>query len=545
VEAEHAGPRSLRRLFDAVLVIGSDLDLPSTLRRIVEAAVELVDARYGALGVLDEAGTGLAEFITVGVDEAMARSIGVLPKGLGILGSLITDARPLRLAQLGEDWRSVGFPPGHPSMTSFLGVPILVRGQVFGNLYLTDKTTAEVFTDVDEELAMSLASAAGVAIENARLYEQARERERMLAAIQEIAAVLLEGVDRRAGLQLVARHARELLDADLATVALPDAAVGDMVLEVADGPDADGLVGRRFARGGSVSGDVLRTGQPVVLLDAAGDPRRHQPLVRKGTMGPALFVPLVKDGRPFGTLAVARAAAARTFSDADLATVQRFAAQAGMVLAGDEAREARHRHALLEDQERIGRDLHDTVIQRLFAVGLSLQGAVRLIDSQDGRSRVEDAVDELDLIVRHIRTVIFGVQASGQAAGGVRGRVLDVTREAARVLGFEPGVAFAGAIDTTVEDGVADDLLATLREALSNVARHAAAGRVDVGVSVDRDLILTVADDGVGPPTDHTGGGRGLRNMAVRAARRGGTCTFEGGEPGGSILCWRVPRGSG
>ncbi|HLY84239.1 MAG TPA: GAF domain-containing protein, partial [Acidimicrobiales bacterium] len=193
--SEHAGPRSLRRLLDAVLTIGSELDLASVLRRIVEAAVELVGARYGALGVLNESGTGLAEFITVGLDDDTRRAIGNLPKGLGLLGALITDARPLRLPDLREHPDRSGFPPNHPPMTSFLGVPIRVRQEVFGNLYLTDKTAGEVFTDVDEELALGLASAAGVAIANARLFEQVRRREAALAAMHEVASALVAGTE--------------------------------------------------------------------------------------------------------------------------------------------------------------------------------------------------------------------------------------------------------------------------------------------------------------------------------------------------------------
>ena len=375
--SEVAGPRSLRELLDAVLALGSDLDPPSMLRRIVEAAVGLVDARYGALGVLDDTGTRLAQFITVGIDDDTHRLIGDLPEGHGILGLLIVDAKPLRLPDLREHPDSFGFPPHHPPMRSFLGVPIRVRGEVFGNLYLTDKTTAEVFTDVDEELVVGLAAAAGVAIENARL------------------------------------HTR----------------------------------------------------------------------------------------------------------------VQEF--------------------ALVEDRERIARDLHDTVIQRLFATGLSLQGTARLVrtDADAAVTRIEAAVDDLDLTVKHIRSAIFELESSRvSSGGGLRDRVLALGREAAGALGFEPRCFFDGPVDSAVGDDLAVELLATLREALSNVARHAQATRVEVEVVVTDQVVLRVVDDGIGPPAPDAPRGHGLKNMEARAARRGGRFELRAGSPTGTVLEWQVPR---
>ena len=369
-----AGPQSLRKLLDAVVAVGSGLDLPTMLRRIVELATELVDARYGALGVLDESGTRLSQFITVGVPPDIHAEIGHLPEGHGILGLLIVDAKPLRLPDLHEHPDSFGFPPNHPEMHSFLGVPIRVGDQVFGNLYLTEKRSGEVFTDVDEELVVGLAAAAGVAIDNARL------------------------------------HAR--------------------VAEL----------------------------------------------------------------------------------------------------------------ALVQDRERIARDLHDTVIQRLFATGLSLQGTGSLVrrDPDTALTRIDAAVDDLDTTVKHIRTAIFALEASRPHEQGVRDRVLALCREAAGALGFEPRVLLDGPIDSVVPDDVAADLLATLREALSNVARHAHAGRVDVTVAVDGEaLTLRVVDDGTGPPSDGREGGRGLGNMATRARRHGGDLDLRPASPG-TDLCWRV-----
>ncbi len=551
---EHAGPRGLRRLLDAVLSIGSELDLETVLQRIIEAAVDLVGARYGALGVLNEAGTGLAEFITVGIDDDGRQAIGNLPKGLGLLGTLIRDADPLRIPDVREHPDRGGFPPNHPPMTSFLGVPIRVRQEVFGNLYLTDKTGGEVFTDVDEELALGLAAAAGIAIANARLFDQLRQREAALGAMHELATALISGTSPDESLRLVARYARELVRADLATIALPGDDDGTLVLQVADGPGSpDGgsadsltgaLAGQRFSRAGSISGDVLETGEAAVIDDASLDHRVAQPQVRAGDIGPALFVALLADGRPFGTLSVARRQGVAPFVASDLDMVRAFAAQASVALERDRARQRVHRVTLLEDQERIARDLHDSVIQRLFAIGLSLEASRRLVSEPAVLERLTTAVDDLDTTVRHIRTVIFDVEAPRSApAEGLRSKVIVVTREAARVLGFEPQVAFAGPVDTTVAGDVGDDLVATLREALSNAARHAHANHLDIDVAVSpRAVTLRVTDDGVGFDTPHADtAGHGLRNMRIRAERRGGTLDIAPGPRGGTVVEWRVP----
>ena len=368
-----AGPRALRELLDAVLTVASDLHPELVLQRIIEAAVDLVDARYGALGVIDEGGTGLSQFITVGIDQAGREAIGELPKGHGILGLLIVDPRPLRLPDLREHPDSFGFPPNHPPMRSFLGVPIRVRDKVFGNLYLTDKTTGETFTDVDEELAVALAAAAGIAIENSRLHSRVREM------------------------------------------------------------------------------------------------------------------------------------------------------------------------VLVEDRERIARDLHDTVIQRLFAAGLTLQGAARLSERPEVVDRIAQVVEDLDVTIRHIRTAIFGLEVARLHGRSLREDVLAVVNEAARGLGFTPQVRFDGPIDSLVPQDTAEHLIAVLREALSNVARHAGARHVEVHLDADRELVLMVRDDGRGVAADAPAGS-GLRNMQSRALTLGGSSTLRPAASGaGSELDWRVP----
>jgi two-component system, NarL family, sensor histidine kinase DevS len=539
--AEHAGPRRLRQLLDAVLTVGSDLELHTVLQRITETATALVDARYGALGVLDNTGTRLAEFITVGVDDETYRAIGDLPKGLGILGSLITDARPLRLADIGEHPDSAGFPPNHPPMRTFLGVPIRVHDTAFGNLYLTDKTTAEVFTDVDEELVLGLAGAAGIAIHNARLYEDTRRREAELAALHEVGTALLAGTDTHAILEVVATRARELVDAELATIALPEPGGATVRIQVAVGVHADQVLGQSFDRAGSITAEVLDAGAPLALQNLAHDPRVTQPQVRLGMLGPAVFVPLGGPDQVLGSLSVSRAVGAPQFASRDVEVLQQFAGQAGIVIDHGRTREDLHRLSLLEDQERIARDLHDTVIQRLFATGLSLQGATRLIRDDEARRRVEAAVEDLDTTVRHIRTVIFDVETRRFDSESTRRRVLELARESASALGFQPRVGFDGPIDVGVANELVDDLLPTLREALSNVARHAQAQNVTVQVTVGSDLVLYVGDDGIGPSSDVGGSGHGLTNMRARAERHGGSFTIRRGETGGTVVEWRVP----
>jgi len=540
VAGEHAGPRSLRQLLDAVLTVGSELDLTSVLVRIVEAAVQLVDARYGALGVLDDTGSALGQFITVGIDTEARVAIGPPPKGLGILGLLIADARPLRLADLSEHPASAGFPPNHPPMRSFLGVPVRVRDRVFGNLYLTDKTTAEVFTDVDEELVLGLAAAAGIAINNADLFEERRRAERERAGLQEIATALLAGTDTQTILEVVAARAREIVGADLATIALPRPGTDDMSIRVAVGKQSDAVKGQTFGRSGTITAEVIERAEAVTLSDLSTDQRTMQPQVRLGTIGPAVFVPLGGSGNVLGSLAVSREVGSDPFRASDVVVLQQFATQASLVIEQGRARDELHRLSLLEDHERIARDLHDTVIQRLFATGLSLQGVSRLIRDEEPRRRVEAAVDDLDTTVRHIRTVIFDVESGRSGDGSVRRRILDVAREVSRPLGFTPHTTFDGPIDTEIDGPLADDLVATLREALSNVARHARATATTVQVRVaGSNVTVRVGDDGIGMSAT-ADPGNGLKNMRARAERHGGRCDVSG-SPSGTVVEWMVP----
>jgi signal transduction histidine kinase len=364
-------PIKLRRLVQAMLMIEGELSLPIVLRHLVGEACALVDARYGALGVLSENGTTLDQFLTVGLEPDEEFAIGPRPSGRGVLGTLIIEAKPLRLSNIPDSPDSYGFPSGHPPMTSFLGVPVRVRGEVYGNLYLTEKVGAKEFSAEDEATAVTLAMAAGIAIENARLHSVARD------------------------------------------------------------------------------------------------------------------------------------------------------------------------HTLTEDRDRIARDLHDTVIQRLFAVGLSLQGTARLVDRPEVAARIGDAIIKLDETIRHLRTAIFNLEMTINQ-DGFRRMVFDLLHELTPVIGAVPHVTFTGLVDSAVSGSIADHSLATLREALTNVGRHAAATRVAVTIAAENDLRLVVVDDGRGMANAGVDG-RGLKNMRTRAERLGGSLELGTSREGGTRLIWRIP----
>lgn len=529
----------LHGLLEAVLAIGSKLELPVVLRRIVEAGIALADARYGALGVIGP-DQRLAEFIQVGVDSATIEAIGSPPEGHGILGLLIADPRPLRLADLGAHPASYGFPPNHPSMRTFLGVPIRVRDKVFGNLYLTEKRGGGEFTAEDEGIVLALAAAAGVAIENARLYQTTRRREQWLEASSEITTALLSGAEPSSVLSLVARRARELSNGDLALIALPTADGVALILEVAEGLHADRLRGAVLPVTDSLAGQVYSTAEPVIVDDVAADRRVRGPLGEPADFGPAMFVPLGSSDRAVGTLTVVNRLGSLPFAAEDLRLVATFSGQAALALELAEATRDHERLAVYEDRDRIARDLHDLVIQRLFATGMLLEGASRLVTHPDAQNRVKRAVDDLDETIREIRSTIFALQSpQDEEVVGVRARILAIADQAAQSLGFAPSIRLNGPIDTLVPESVAEHLLAALREALSNATRHAHASAVEIIVDAGKELVLEVRDDGQGM----TEGGRrsGLRNLRERAIELGGTCYVESAPGQGTVLIWRVP----
>ncbi|MFF7560283.1 GAF domain-containing protein [Streptomyces pseudovenezuelae] len=531
-------------LLEAVLSVGRELDLEQALHSIVEAAAALVDAQYAALGVIGPDGKRLSAFHTVGVSDEQIARIGPYPEGHGILGELIHHPEPLRLARLSEHSASYGFPPHHPPMNTFLGVPIRVREQVFGNLYLTEKRGGVQFDEEDEAVLSTLAVAAGVAIDNARLYEDSRLRERWLRANAEITHRLMSGGAQAEVLRLIADRARENTGAALALVAMPMQGTDSLSVELALGKDAQAHQGLVLPVDGSLMGHAFTTGSPVTCVDVSVDERVAVAPERFAGLGPAVAVPIGSGAEGVrGVVLLVREAGRTVFTDKEIEPLRGFAAQAAVAMELAERRQDAEEIAVLKDRDRIARDLHDLAIQRLFATGMTLQSAGRLIEHAEASERVVRAVDDLDETIKIIRSTIFGLRSrEGGAGSGLRARAVRVIGEAATVLGFAPSIRMEGLVDTDVPREIADDVVAVLSEALTNVARHARAGRADVVLETDgREVRLTVTDDGVGIAA----GGRrsGLRNLAERAERYGGTLTVDRPETGGARLAWQVPVG--
>jgi signal transduction histidine kinase len=517
------------QLLDSALILSSDLSLPVVLQRIIELAASLTNARYGALGVLSEDGRRLRDFITTGITAEQRRAIGPLPVGEGILGVLISDAKPLRLRNIGDDARHVGFPVNHPPMHSFLGAPVKARGKVFGNIYLTEKQGAPEFDADDEAALVILAAQAGVALENARLYQETRRRGQWLDAVREISTAILAGKDTDEVLGIIGRQARELVDAATATIVMPDAGTeaGDLTIRVADGAHAAELRGMPVPLAGSVSGDVIETGKAAVLVDASKDSRTYQPMIALGNMGPMVLVPLLSRGRPFGTLTVANPVGGRLFDADAIRLVESFADQASVALEYGRAQREINRLSLLDERERIGRELHDGVIQSLFSVGMGLQATAARSHDPEVESRVEAAVTEIDQAIRDLRNYIFGLRPGILADRQLQQALEDLAHEFEQKTGvttvtdMDPGVAAQLAPR-------AADLVQLTREALSNVGRHAQASTCRVTLRREvNDALLEIDDDGQGFDVSVASSGHGLRNLKERAVEMGGRVTVE------------------
>ncbi|MBD3002547.1 GAF domain-containing protein [Streptomyces sp. 5-10] len=531
----------IHTLLDAVLAIGSDLELQVVLQRIVESAVSLVDAQYGALGVLGEEGT-IKQFLTVGIDEETIAEIGHYPRGEGILGLLIRHPEPLRLASLARHPSSVGFPSGHPPMTSFLGTPIKVREQVFGNLYLTDKQGAAEFDADDEAVLRTLAAAAGVAIDNARLYDDARRRQRWLAASNELTRTLLSGTEPAAVLESFTATLREMAGADLVTLAIPVGDSGELVIEAASGTgaeDARGLV----LGAATLAAKVFASGETITSDAVSADPRATGGSAAIVELGPAFFVPLGTRDHVRGVLQVANVPGGPVFTDAVIDMVIGYGNQAALALEVAEHRQDADRMLVLNDRDRIARDLHDLVIQRLFAGALTLQSALgRLADRPQVGERVQRVVDDLDDTIKVIRSTIYSLREQERSRSeGLRARLVAAMERAAEALGFAPALRMTGLLDTNVPAGHAEHMLAVAGEALSNAARHAQATAVDVSVEVtDTALRLKVADNGHGVDPAVTRRS-GLANLKRRAEELGGSFSLRPNEPTGTVVEWAAP----
>ena len=507
-------PQPARTLLEAVTAISSDLDLPHVLERIVAAATELTGAKYGALGVIGSQ-HDLVEFVTVGVDAETRARIGDLPRGRGILGQLIDHPQPLRLDDLAQHASSVGFPAHHPPMTTFLGVPVMIRGTAFGNLYLCEKPGG--FTAEDQGLVVALAQVAGFVIDNARAYGLSERRRRWLEASAEVTDALQPPIRLEVALTSLTETARSVAGARLAAVGVHHAPEPTIV--VCDRADRDlALEIWRELTGG------LTAAEPHVVERAVHD------LV-------VMAIPLRAHLAQASFLVVGFDLQDQERARAERDLLASYADQAGLALDRAQAVADREQLALVSDRERIARDLHDVVIQRLFATGLRLQGIAMTAD-RDGAERIEGAVDEIDATIKSIRGTIFELQQ--RDTGSLRSEVRALARDYERLLGYAPEVTTAGPVDTIVPDQVRDHLLPVLREALSNAARHAEASRVVVDLRADaRAVTLRVSDDGRGLTEERRESG--LRNVRMRAAELGGELTLEPSEPRGTTLTWRVP----
>ncbi|WIY00438.1 GAF domain-containing protein [Amycolatopsis mongoliensis] len=521
----------LRGLLHASQMVTGDLALPTLLRRIVEAARELLGARYAALGVIGPDGQ-LAEFVHVGMDAETVARVGRLPEGKGLLGAVVEDPRPIRLANIGDDPRSSGFPDEHPPMGSFLGVPIRVRGVVFGNLYLTECRHGE-FTAEDEQLALALAATAGQAIDNARLYETARKQQEWLAAST---AIMRELLSTRSGrpLALIAAHTRDLADADLVTVLRPD---GDgLRIEVAVGDGAAELEGRVIDVEGTMSGQVFTSGAPVVGSWIDRQSRQEVSAPLRTDLDAVLVVPLTGAGEVTGVLTAARKIGRPGFTADDLEMAAGFAGQASVAIELADARAEQQRNELYDERDRIAAELHNQVVQRLYAIGLSLQTTAGAARSEVVARRVRTAIADLDTVITQIRETVFQLDdVLPRATATVHDRVLEVLSEAGAEFGLTASTEFSGKLDTIASEELADELVTALREGLRLIARHTGAGSVLVAVRSGAErLSVALAHDG-GSPLGETPEAE-LTTLAELAARRGGVSEVRERE-----LIWWVP----
>lgn len=530
----------LNGLLEAVLSVGRELDLAQVLRGIVEAAVVLVDAGYGALGVIED-GRKLAQFLPVGISDELRAQIGDLPTGHGLLGELIRHPEPLRLGELSEHPASSGFPPHHPPMHSFLGVPIRVRDEVFGNIYLTEKRGGAEFDADDEAVLSTLAVAAGIAIENARLFEEVRLRERWLAASAEFTSALLSGSSELQVLEVMTERARQITSAELGAVYLLGRG-GELRGALALGEGTESHRGMVLPGEGTLAAAALAEGGLITAVDVANDDRVTFEPGRWNGFGPVVAVPVGTKEKVRGVLMLARRAGRPAFTEAETAPLSGFAGQAALALELADRRRDAEQMSLLADRDRIARDLHDLAIQRLFATGMTLQSAQRFVEHPEASERLVRAIDDLDTTIKIIRSTIFGLRdhETQSAAEGLRVRAVRALGEAAHVLGLAPALRMEGLIETDVPRPVADDVVAVLGEALTNVARHARASKAEVSlVAQSGTLTVTVVDDGIGIAED--GRRSGLRNLSERAERLGGELTVAQAASGGTRLEWRVP----
>ncbi|MDQ2812403.1 MAG: GAF domain-containing protein [Actinomycetota bacterium] len=520
----------LRGLLRANALVAGELSLPVVLRQIVGAARDLVGARYAALGVLGRDGE-LEQFVHEGMDEELVGRIGELPRGRGILGLLISKPVPLRLADLSGHPASAGFPPGHPPMTGFLGVPVRIGEEVFGNLYLTERSRGGEFSAEDEQLAIALAAAAGAAIANARRFAESERRRRWLDASAELAPLLLSG-EAVQPYALITQLAADAADADFAALAVPHGA-SQVIVAGVTGELAAGMMNQVEPLADSLTGKAILTGKPSLVT---GEGRQAAAAVLSAGTGPLIVVPLAVGEQVRGALLLGRLAVRPGFTEADLGMAASFASHAAVAMELARARTDQIALAQAEDHDRIAGDLHDHVIQELFALGMRMQGHAARGDPV-AAELVNSYVDTLDEVIKKVRTSIFGLHHPRAAPAGLSARVTEIIEEHAAQLGFTAGIRFAGPLDPGPDEALADDILAVTREALSNCARHAHATAVTISLVLQDGLVtLDITDNGRGLGTPARSSG--LSSMRRRAERNGGTFQLTTPADGGTRLAW-------
>ena len=517
----------LRALLRANEAIVQQLDLPIVLQRIIEVAVELVGADYGALGVIAPDGR-LEQFIHVGIPDELAAQIGHLPEGHGLLGAVISDPHAIRMGHLSQDERSVGFPAAHPPMEAFLGVPVRVRDEVYGNLYLTNREAREFSAD-DEQLVTALAATAGFAIGNARLFAETALRQAWSAASAEITASLLSS-ETTDSMALISSRVLTLADAELVCVALATDDPLEVAITSASGARAAQVEGTIVEVDGSVLGELLAGGPPRIV-----DEQSATSTLPRLALGPTLAVPLAAAGEVMGVLVVSRRSGAKGFSAAELDMAADFAGQGSLSMELAQARSDQQRALLFEDRSRIARDLHDHVIQQLFAAGLELQ-SVALGAAVDDGPRIEGAISMLDAATLQIRSAIFAL--TGAPTGAIRDQLVAVVSDLGTSFATTPHLAFVGPIDLVLTGRLAHDVVAVVREGLTNVAKHASASNVSLTVSAVDDLVtVEIIDNGVGVVAGPNESG--VANLRRRAALRYGHFSLESAD-GETRLLWSV-----
>ena len=524
----------LRALLNATQAVVEEIDLPSVLMRIAEAARSLVDAEYAALGVISPERDGLEEFVHVGVSDEDASRIGHLPRGHGLLGALITDPRTVRLEHIEDDPRSVGFPAHHPPMDSFLGVPVRVRDEIFGNLYLTNRREG-LFTEEDAQLIEALATTAGFAIENARLLERVRRRGQWMEAAAGLSSALLSSPTDTAP-DLIAGRMFELPDVDKVTVLLTGDDTAQMQIAAARGSDEAELRGILVDVPSTWAGEVLHSAEAGARgRDVSDDDALR--VVRDGTAGPAVIAALRTPSRLWGAVCAARSPDGPRFTEHEVEAASHFGSRAAIALELAHAR-VQAQHALLaDDRRRIARDLHDHVIQQLYGTGLSIQAVAGSLDPGSETDRLRECIAQLDDAVSQIRTIVFALSHRDETS--LRHRVIDVVADLSGSLPHPPAIRFNGPVDHAITGTLADQVVGVTRELLSNAVRHSHADRISVEVVANEaDLTVVVKDDGVGIPTD--GRRSGLRNLAEKAAERGGALSIRSAS-GETAVRWTAP----